>query len=128
MAASDNISDRQFYDSPQGTRYELRHDWHSVMAHRVVKSTGQPTKSPVGGLNYFSTNIGANNKPDLPTVFKAVVNEPHRRRGLASAMFDFANQHAQAQYGKPLQHSSALSEAGKAFVAGHTAKRYGDPT
>ena len=129
MAAGDAISSRQFYDSPQGTRYELRHEeWNRVMAHKVVKTTGMPTKAPIGGLTFFDTNLGAPDKPDQPTVFKAVVNKPHQRRGVASALFNFADQHAQAKYGKPLQHSSALSDDGKAFVQGMARNRYGDPT
>lgn len=122
MAAEEHLSHQQFYDAPNGTRYHLEHDWNRVMAHKV-KSTGELSKAPVGGITYFSNNLGAPNKPDQPTVFKAVVNKPHQRRGLASALFDFADQHAQAKYGKPLQHSSALSDDGKAFVVGHTIKK-----
>jgi hypothetical protein len=95
------------------------------MAHKV-KPTGDLSKAPVGALTYFDVNIGAPRKPDQPTVSRAIVNAPHRRRGLASAMFEFADQHAQAKYGKPLQHSEALSEEGKAFVEGHTRKRRDD--
>jgi GNAT superfamily N-acetyltransferase len=125
MAAEDHLSPTQFYGSPQGTLYHLSHEgWNTVMAHKV-KPTGELSKAPVGDLTYFDTNIGASNKPDQPTVYKAVVKPAHQRRGLASAMFDFADQHAQKKYGKPLQHSTALSDEGKAFVEGHLRKRGG---
>jgi hypothetical protein len=135
MAAEDHLSNAQFYDAPNGTRYHLRKEgWNTFLAHKVKPDAPLTTPSqarprehlsvnPVGGLSFFDTNLGAPDKPDQPTVFKAVVNKSHQRRGLGSALFDFADTHAQAKYGKPLQHSSALSEDGKAFVEGHLRKR-----
>jgi GNAT superfamily N-acetyltransferase len=125
MTASDHLSNEQFYTAPTGKQYQIRkppEGWNLIHAH-VVKPGGELSKAPVASLSYFDTNIGAARSPDQPTVYKAFVKPPHRRKGVASAMFDFADQHAQARYGKPLQHSEALSEDGKAFVEGHQRRR-----
>ena len=119
MSAENNISNEQFYNAPNKKQYRLHVDgWNNVLATPVGKV------KPVGYLNYFDDgSLDGSKDPDRPTVFNTVVRPAHRRVGLASAMFDFADQHAQAKYGKPLQHSGALSEDGKAFVRGHLAKR-----
>lgn len=118
MSASDHLSDEQFYKAPNKKTYKLVYDWNAVGATPVGKV------KPVGFVSYFPDGgLGGPVDPKAPTVFKAVVKPAHRRQGLASAMFDFASQHAEAKYGLPLQHSGALSEDGKAFVRGHLGKR-----
>jgi GNAT superfamily N-acetyltransferase len=118
VAASDHLSE-QFYDAPNGKKYRLQHEgWNAVHATPVGKV------KPVGYVSFFPDGgLGNPKDPDRPTVFKAFVKPAHRRVGLASALFDHADQVAQSKYGKPLQHSGSLSEDGKAFVEGHLRKR-----
>lgn len=63
------------------------------------------SSGPVGSGGATSNAAGLEVHPDKPTIFKAVVSKPHRRKGVASAMLD----HARALE-PDLQHSHALSE------------------
>ena len=120
MSAGDHLSNEQFYTAPNKKTYRITHDssWNGAEATPVGKVR------PVGYISYFNDGtLGNPVDPRAPTVYKTMVRPAHRRQGLASAMFDFASQHAEAKYGLPLQHSGALSEDGKAFVRGHLGKR-----
>lgn len=125
MAAADNINFSQFekHTAPNGKEYEIGKElpWdHHVLARPVG------AKRPVGSLSYFSKGgLSAGTDPERPEVYKAFVKPAHRRRGIASAMFDYAERNGAAG----LQHSGALSDEGKSFKSGHTLKQgYSDAT
>jgi GNAT superfamily N-acetyltransferase len=107
----------QFHDAPNGKRYRIEEEPGSW---RAVTATVEGNKHPIGYLNHFDINIGGGEEPDKPTVFKTFVKPFHRRQGVASAMFDYAER----QNGeRGLQHSGALTDDGKAFKEGHLRKK-----
>lgn len=101
------LSPRQF--GPDG-KYTLRQ-----AGYRHVEAVHTNSGRRVGGLNWFSSTVGGPRgvstsaaglevHPDKPTIYKTVVSKPHRRKGVASAMLDYARE-AEPE----LQHSHALS-------------------
>lgn len=108
MAASDALNPRQF---GPGGKYTTRPDGYNQIA-AVHTNSGRA----IGRMNWHNTPIGAVGhvskaglpiEPDKPTIFKAVVSKPLRRKGVASAMLEHARDIAPG-----LQHSFALSEDG----------------
>lgn len=102
-----NLNEQQF--GPQG-KYTLRQ-----AGYRHVEAVHTNSRRRVGAMNWFGSTVGAGGAttnaaglevhPDKPTIYKTVVSKPHRRKGVASAMLDYARQ------AEPdLQHSHALSE------------------
>ena len=102
-----NLSEQQF--GPAG-KYTLRQ-----AGYRHVEAVHTNSGRRVGAMNWFGAGAGggisgtsAAGLPvdrDKPTIYKTVVSAPHRRKGVASAMLDYARQ------AEPdLQHSHALSE------------------
>lgn len=105
-----NLSEQQF--GPQG-KYTLRQ-----AGYRHVEAVHTNSGRRVGALNWFpGGSVGGSSdrtitnaaglpvEPGKPTIYKTVVSKPHRRKGVASAMLDYARQ-AEPE----LQHSHALSE------------------
>lgn len=109
MSASGALQPQQF---GPGGKYTLRQ-----AGSRHVEAVHTNSGRRVGAMNWFSTGIGGGTggssitsaaglevHPDKPTIYKAIVSKPHRRKGVASAMLDYARQ------AEPdLQHSHALS-------------------
>ena len=101
------LQPRQF--GPQG-KYTLQQ-----VGPRHVEAVHTGSGRRVGAMNWFSGTVGAGGTitskaglpvdPSKPTIYKAVVSKPHRRKGVASAMLDYARE-AEPE----LQHSHALSE------------------
>lgn len=103
------LSPRQF--GPQG-KYTLQ-----SAGSRHVEAVHTNSGRRVGALNWFSGGSGPGASvattsaaglavnPSKPTIYKTVVSAPHRRKGIASAMLDYARE-AEPE----LQHSHALSE------------------
>lgn len=99
------LNPRQF--GPAG-KYTLRQ-----AGYRHVEAVHTNSGRRVGYLNWFPTNLsgirvtsaaGLEVAPDKPTIYKTVVSGPHRRKGVASAMLDYAR-----EIEPELQHSHALS-------------------
>ena len=107
--SSGNLNEQQF--GPNG-KYTLRQ-----AGYRHVEAVHTNSGRRVGALNWFPSSIGSSSpdrtitsaaglpvEPGKPTIYKTVVSKPHRRKGVASAMLDYARQ-AEPE----LQHSHALS-------------------
>lgn len=102
------LSEQQF--GPNG-KYTLRQ-----AGYRHVEAVHTNSGRRVGAMNWFSGNQGLGPSvpttsaaglpvdPSKPTIYKTVVSKPHRRKGVASAMLDYAR-----QIEPELQHSHALS-------------------
>lgn len=111
--SSGALSPRQF--GPDG-KYTLRQ-----AGYRHVEAVHTGSGRRVGALNWFSSSMGHSTPitskaglpvdPSKPTIYKTVVSAPHRRKGVASAMLDYARE------AEPdLQHSHALSEDAVAWA------------
>lgn len=82
---------------------------------RYIEAVHTNSGRRIGSMNWSSSAIGSGGAtsnaaglpvdPDKPTIFKAVVSKPHRRKGVASAMLEHAR-----SIEPDLQHSHALSE------------------
>lgn len=100
------LNPRQF--GPDG-KYTLRQ-----VGYRHVEAVHTNSGRRVGAMNWFSGTVGSGGAttsaaglpvdPSKPTIYKAIVSAPHRRKGVASAMLDYAREIA-----PDLQHSHALS-------------------
>lgn len=100
------LSPRQF---GPGGKYTLR-----PAGYNHVEAVHTNSGRRIGALNWFSSAVGAGGAttsaaglpvdPSKPTIYKTVVSKPHRRKGVASAMLDYARE-AEPE----LQHSHALS-------------------
>lgn len=97
------------HTSDQGHRYRLTHDGGTTYATYLGKAS-RPVAKPqiVGTLSTLSNWYG----PGRHSIYKAFVKPAHRRRGLASAMLT----HARSQMEGTIEHSTALSEDGKAWA------------
>lgn len=106
MGAGDHLSEQQF---GPGGKYTLRR-----AGYRHVEAVHTNSGRRVGAMNWMSTAMnsepvtsaaGLTVEPGKPTIYKTVVSKPHRRKGVASAMLDYAR-----KIEPDLQHSHALSE------------------
>lgn len=104
MTASDSLSPHQFRAG--GRDYVVQAD---PLQYRVVTATPVGNKRPVGRLSWFKDNGGDNLDNKVADVF---VHPSHRRRGLATAMFE----HAQ-KINPDIQHSHARTPDGRAWTA-----------
>lgn len=100
------LNEQQF--GPRG-KYTLRQ-----AGYRHVEAVHTNSGRRVGALNWFPTAFnsepvtsaaGLTVEPNKPTIFKAVVSKPHRGKGVATRMLEFAR-----QIEPDLQHSHALSD------------------
>jgi 8-oxo-dGTP pyrophosphatase MutT (NUDIX family)/GNAT superfamily N-acetyltransferase len=95
---------------PTGTKYRLVHHGRysgGVTAHVM------PSGRRAGVLTWF----GGKHDPENPStthgvIHKVIVSAPHRRKGLASAMLDFARE---KNPNDSIAHSTALSDDGRAW-------------
>lgn len=104
MSAPDNLSPRQF--SAGGRDYVIEAD---PLQYRTVTATPAGNKNPVGRLSWYSDKVDDNLSNKVAEVF---VHPRHRRRGVATAMFE----HAQ-QINPNVRHSHARTPDGRAWTA-----------
>lgn len=98
------------YTAPTGHQYRLLNHNTMVTAHRRL-SNGK--YQGVGYLSWFGGQPRHdNNNIDGGVIYKVQVSGPHRRRGVASAMLDFAREKHPEQ---DIRHSNALSDDGRAW-------------
>lgn len=80
--------------------------------HVEAQHTGSGRR--IGAMNWFPTAFnstpitsaaGLTVEPGKPTIYKAIVSKPHRGKGVATEMLNYAR-----QIEPDLQHSHALSE------------------
>ena len=98
---------------PSGARYRLGEEgYNTAVAYHQLSNGGERR---AGYLSWFGGKPeydGAN--VDGGVIHKAYVSSPHRRRGVASALLDYARtQHPD----QDIRHSRALSDDGKAWAA-----------
>ncbi len=114
--AADSIRSRMAtHTSPQGHVYRLYHD-SSKYVHATYLGKGENRiKKPqiVGSLTYFGGKANSDNNIQ-GRIHKVFVKPAHQRRGIASAMLDHAREMKSPN--DDIEHSSALSEDGKAWA------------
>lgn len=101
-----NLNEQQF--GPEG-KYTLRQ-----AGYRHVEAVHTNSGRRIGAMNWFSSAVGSGGittsaaglpvDPNKPTIYKAIVSKPHRGKGVATRMLEFAR-----QIEPDLQHSHALS-------------------
>ena len=104
MSADEHLSPTQF--SAGGRDYVIDKD---PFQYRVVTATPVGNKKPVGRISWYSDKVDDNLSNKVAEVF---VEPRHRRRGLASAMYE----HAQ-KVNPNIQHSHARTPDGRAWTA-----------
>lgn len=112
------------HTSPQGHVYRLTHDSSKYVTATYLGKGSNRIKKPqmVGRLSYFGGKANDQNNIE-GRIHKVFVKPAHRRRGLASAMLDHAR--AMKKPGDDIEHSSALSEDGKAWSEKKASKTAG---
>lgn len=119
------------HTSPEGHRYRLvRHSVPGIVSAHYMGKEGQPdVKHPqtAGYVSWFAPdrakksehtvshpfNEFAHYEPDAKgQIYKAHVEKQHQRRGVASALLDFAR----SGVAYPIEHSHALTDDGKAWA------------
>jgi GNAT superfamily N-acetyltransferase len=123
------LQPEQFNDiRPHGERYVLHAAGRTIMhAYPVTKgpegeivhpTDRAATKKPVASLTWFG---GTPTEADLQTrsnttpgtIYKAIVKPAHQRKGIATAMLNYARElHPESQ----IRHSGALSPEGQAWA------------
>lgn len=105
--STDSLNITQFsgntYTAPNGKPYTMqRHGSSMVTAHT-------PSGRKAAAMVFLSTSHG---EPEKDTIGNIHVSGPHRRKGVATAMLDYAR-----QTGSPdLHHSTVLTRSGGAFA------------
>ena len=106
--SQDALQPQQF--GPEG-KYTLQQ-----VGRRHVEAVHTNSGRRIGAMNWFSGNSGPGTvgvttsaaglpvDPAKPTIYKAIVSKPHRNKGVATRMLEFAR-----QIEPDLQHSHALS-------------------
>ena len=96
--------EKNLYTAPNGRVYEMgRGDFpHGGYAART------PSGRRAGAMTTFKGT-----EPEEHTIHEIVVSKPHQRKGLATALMDYARSTDQPD----LHHSSALTDHGKPFAA-----------
>lgn len=93
----------RLYTAPNGSTYAMRKgDFNSYTAHTA-------SGRRAGGLSAFSGT-----EPEEHTIHEIYVSKPHRGKGLATALMDFARL---PEHQPDLHHSNALTEDGKKFAS-----------
>lgn len=98
--------------SDDGHRYRLvSHDFGNIVSAHYTGKSGQAQPRSAGYLQWFGKRRGPDDEHG-GTIHKVFVSEAHRRRGLASAMLDFARQQHPDH---DIRHSNVLSDDGRAW-------------
>jgi GNAT superfamily N-acetyltransferase len=108
------LTAQQFAD-----RYSLDEEYRGLIVARRLTPAGTPGRR-AGTLSWFGGVIDrkGDGTPDDRsnvnggTIYKVFVSVPHRRKGVASAMLDFARERHPDQQ---IRHSNALSPDGAAW-------------
>lgn len=129
------LSKEQFADPNRAANLRVhgRYVLHDTGAHNLIhaypasrNAEGQilhPTsrearKKPVASFTWFGgtpteADLASNSTTAPGTIYKVIVKPAHQRKGIASAMLDFARErNPQSQ----IRHSAALSPEGKAWA------------
>jgi GNAT superfamily N-acetyltransferase len=119
VAASDHLNDAQF--RVHAGKYAIQEEGFRAVVARRLDPQGNPGRR-AGYLSYFGGHIDRN-EDGTPNdrsningglIYKTYVSGPHRRKGLATAMLDYAREkHPDME----IRHSNALSDDGRAWRA-----------
>ena len=121
MSRSDNFRE-ETPDTASYGKYIIQ-DSHlnAITAHTYNENAHNNIGKRIGFLSYFGGKVDRDEQgnPDDRTntnggmIYKAYVSRQFRRKGLASAMLDFARERHPE---KEIRHSGALSDDGKAWA------------
>ena len=119
----------QFDDlRPHGEKYVLHAAGRTIMhAYPVTRgdegeilhpTSREARKKPVASLTWFGgtpteEDLSSRSNTTPGTIYKAIVKPAHQRKGIATAMLNYARErHPEAQ----IRHSNALSPEGRAWA------------
>lgn len=124
------LQPEQFKDiRPHGEKYVLHAAGRTIM-HAYPVTRGEEgeivhpkdaRKKPVASLTWFGgkpteEDLSSRSNTAPGTIYKAIVKPAHQRKGIATAMLDYARElHPESQ----IRHSGALSPEGKAWAERH---------
>ena len=97
-------TDGNEYTAPNGRTYTM----HRTGSSMVEAHT--PSGRRAGALTHFGGS--STSEPEATTIHKIVVSGPHRRKGVGTAMLDYARLQT-----PDLHHSQALTEDGQAYAS-----------
>ena len=107
----DKISPTQF-GGPEGDQYTAPNGKTYVMGRGDFLEGGYAARTPSGRRAAAMTTFRGS-EPEEHTIHDIYVSKPHRGKGLATALLDYARATDQPD----LHHSSALTNDGKKFAA-----------